>query len=74
MYEKQYIVFDRLKPEKPQLFSSKAELLPLLKADWLRFPEFTYTKIVEIEIEEFSSVSGHWVDVTEDFYNEAMRG
>jgi hypothetical protein len=75
MYDKQYIVFDRFDPENPQLFSDKDELRKLLDAevrenegkDYYRY----YTKIMEIEIEEFASVSGRWEDVTADFYSKA---
>jgi len=75
MYSKQYIVFDRFDPENPQLFTDKDELRKLLSEevrenegkDYYRY----FTKIMEIEMEEFISVAGRWDDVTEAFYKQA---
>jgi hypothetical protein len=74
MYEKQYIAFSRQDPEKPELFSDSDELRKLIKEEVLEAGNRdyfrNYTKIVEIEIEEFASVSGSWRDVTEEMYSD----
>ena len=77
MGEKQYIVFDRFEPENPQLFTDKDELTALLDAEvaeeGYQHRANYYTKIMEIEIEDFASVSGSWRDVTEDMYRQAQE-
>lgn len=72
MYDKQYIAFSHIDPENPELFSDLDVLLKYIKQDIAcsSFPHRprSYTKIIEIEIEEFASVSGRWEDVTERLY------
>ncbi len=75
MYDRQYICFDDRDPEKPQLYSDPDKLLKHIREDvectsYKHRARF-FTKILEIEIEQFSSVAGSWKDVTEDLYNWA---
>jgi len=75
MYDKQYIAFDRVNPEKPQLFSDQDELYKMIcdevREETYKHNPNCFTKIMEVEIEDFASVSGSWRDVTEDFYRSA---